>query len=436
MDAMSPTDQEEYEALLQFLYIAPIGLAQMRADGGIVMINPLCAQLLMPLSRNGGLSNLFVALQDLAPDLRHRVADFPASSGMICDAMHLHVTAARARRKDAQVLSLSLLKLDEDRLMAVLGDATQAVRRERELRQSRAWIHTIVTGLADYALVSLDEQGHCNDWNPSIERVTGFTQGDVLGRSYAVFYPPESIDDARAADRLYEADHTGWSLDEGWRQRADGNRYWGSCLIAPVYEPGSPRTGPRGFSLILRDTSERREATDAMRRSLWSDHLTGLSNRRVLFETAELELEHWHRAPRPLSVVMIDADHFKRINDRYGHSAGDAVLRHMATTMSATFGPADTIARLGGEEFVALLPGTTPQAAAELAERLRQRIESRPVTVGDESIGYTVSVGVSSMESGVASVDALFERADIAMYAAKEGGRNRVQSWNAALLKT
>ena len=431
---MTQAELDDYEALLQFLYIAPIGLAQIRADGEIVMVNPLCAQLLMPLSRDGDLSNLFVALESVAPDLHHRTGGFGAPSGMVCDAMHLHVDAGRGGRPDTQVLSLSLLKLDEERFMAVLGDVTRTVRQERELRQSQAWIHTLVTGLVDYALVSLDEHGRCQDWNPGIERVTGFGQADVLGANYAIFHPASDVQpEARAADRLREADHAGWSLDEGWRQRADGTRYWGSCLVVPVHEPGHPPAGPRGYNLILRDISDRREATDAMRRSLWCDHLTGVSNRRVLFETADAEIQRWHRVPRPLSVVMIDADHFKRINDHHGHAAGDAVLRHLATAMVASFGLNDTVARLGGEEFVALLPGTTGEAAVAAAERLCRAIEAQPVRVGEHVIPYTVSAGVAVMAADLSNVDGLLQRADTAMYAAKARGRNRVARWEPGL---
>lgn len=428
-------DQNDYEALLQFLYIAPIGLAQIGPDGEIVMINALCAQLLMPLSRDGGLNNLFVALEEVAPDLRYRVGDFEASSGMICDAMHLYVDTSRSGRRDAQVLSLSLLKLDQERCMAVLGDATQAVRRERELRQSQAWIHTLVAGLTDYALVPLDDQGRCQEWNAGIERVTGFAPSLVQGASYSIFYPPDAMEAWRATDRLHEADHNGWSFDEGWRQRADGTRYWGSCLIAPMHEAGQPKTSQRSYSLILRDISDRREAAEALRRSLWTDHLTGLSNRRVLFETAELELQRWRRAPRPMSVVMIDADHFKRINDRFGHPVGDAVLRHLATALLTTFGPNSTVARLGGEEFVALMPSTGTDDAAAAALRLCRAVAAQSVQVVDYTIAYTVSAGVATMDAGLANVEALLERADIAVYAAKAAGRNRVTCWAPSLIK-
>jgi diguanylate cyclase (GGDEF)-like protein/PAS domain S-box-containing protein len=435
--------EEEYEALLQFLYIAPIGLVQLRSDGEIVMVNPLCAQLLMPLSRDGSLDNLFVVLEGVAPDLRHRAQSFEDLSGSICEGLHLHVGIGRSGRRDAQVLSLSLLKLDNERYMAVLGDVTQTVRRERELKQSQAWIHTLVTGMTDYAQVALDGKGYFRDWNPGVERVTGFVEADLQGKTYAMFYPPDAMSGYRARDRLHEADRSGWSLDEGWRQRADGSRYWGSCLIAPMHEPeeageageageiGEPPEGEHAYRLIIRDISERREASDAIRRSLWCDHLTGLSNRRVLFEALEVEFQRWTRTPRPLTVVMFDADHFKLINDRHGHAAGDAVLRHFATAMAANFRPMDIVARLGGEEFVALLPGTDIEAAAAAAQRLCDTVRAQEVTVGDQSIRYTISAGVARMEQDVDGVEALLQRADTAMYAAKALGRDRVERWQA-----
>jgi diguanylate cyclase (GGDEF)-like protein/PAS domain S-box-containing protein len=434
--ALLQTIEDDYEALIQFLYLAPIGLVQIRADGEIVMVNSRSAQLLMPLSRDGSLANLFVALESVAPDLRHRVDSFIESSGTICEAMQLHVDAGRNGRKEMQVLSLSLLKLDTERLMAVINDVTQAMRRERELQQSQAWIHTLIAGSTDYALVSLDKEGRCQAWNPSIERVTGFVTSDTCGNGYAMFYPPGGMSAERADDRLHEANHSGWSFDEGWRLHADGTRYWGSCLLVPSHELGQPKPEQRTYSLIIRDISDRREATDTMRRLLSCDHLTGLSNRRVLFKAAEVELERWRRAPRALSIVMIDADHFKQVNDRYGHAAGDAVLRHLATALVGTFGPMDVVARLGGEEFVALLPSTTAAAAAMTAQRLCGALEAQSVQVGDQSISYTVSAGVASMATDVADVDALLQRADAAMYAAKEGGRNRVVCWRPDLLNT
>ena len=426
---MSAPVQEEYEALLQFMYMAPIGLVQTLADGEITMVNPLCAQLLMPLSPDGQLSNLFVALEAVMPDLRQRVQDFPNGHGTVCDALQVPIASGHAGRRQSQVLSLTLLKLDAERLMAVISDVTQSVRRDRELRQSQAWINTLAIGLTDYALVSLDQRGCIQDWNPSIERITGFSAEQVSGRSLSMFYPADAISEQRVLDRLHEADRTGWSLDEGWCMRADNSRYWGSCLIAPLYDRECGTQDEHAYSLIIRDVSDRREAAEALLKAVSCDHLTGLYNRRAFFEAAELEMQRWARFPRPMSLVMIDADHFKRINDQYGHAAGDAVLRHLAAGMSATFRAMDVLARLGGEEFVVLLPDTTLEGAEAVARRFCQLIAGQSVEVGDQAIRYTVSAGITTMDDEVANIDALMQRADEALYAAKAGGRNRVERW-------
>lgn len=431
---MDSTLEEDYEALIQFLYIAPIGLMQTRIDGEILMVNPLCAQLLMPLARNGELSNIYTALESVAPDLRTAVQGFEGSHGMVCEGWQLHVAADPSRKLGRSILSLTLLKLDEGRLMAVLGDVTQSVQRERELRQSQAWINTIVTGLTDYALMTLDDQGRMRDWNASVERVTAHQQASSVGQSYSIFYPPDSLETMDALDRLHEADRSGWSLDEGWRQRADGSRFWGSCLIAPLHLPHEGAAEDRAYSLVIRDVSDRREATEALRRSVACDHLTGVANRRTLFDACELELQRWRRTPRPLSIVLIDADHFKSINDDHGHAAGDAVLRHLAAGMLSTFRSMDVVARLGGEEFVVLLPGCAEDAAAAVAQRLCQSIAQQTVCVNGTNLQYTVSIGVAAMDANVADVEAFIARADHAMYRAKAGGRNRVERWQPGLL--
>ncbi len=431
---MDTTVEEDYEALIQFLYIAPIGLMQTRMDGEILMVNPLCAQLLMPLARDGELNNLYKALESVAPDLRTAVQNFDGTHGMVCDSWQLRVAADSTRKLGRSILSLTLLKLDEGRLMAVLGDVTQSVQRERELRQSQAWINTIVTGLTDYALMTLDDQGRVRDWNASVERVTAHQSAASVGKSYSIFYPPDSLESMDALDRLHEADRSGWSLDKGWRQRADGSRFWGSCLIAPLHAPDEGLAEERAYSLVIRDVSDRREATEALRRSVACDHLTGLANRRALFEACDLELQRWRRTPRPLALLLIDADHFKRINDDFGHAAGDAVLRHLAAGLSATFRAMDVVARLGGEEFVVLLPGCTEDAAATVAQRLCQSIAEQTVSVDKASVRYTVSIGVATMDASVEGVDAFIARADLAMYRAKSAGRNRVERWQPGLL--
>ncbi|MDB5919880.1 MAG: diguanylate cyclase [Massilia sp.] len=434
LDANGPGISEEHEALIQFLYLAPVGLVQAAMDGSIGMINPISAQLLMPLSRDGNLDNLFTALEGVAPSLRSMCAEFAPSHGVVCDAMYLHLNA-RGQGRGKTVVSLTVVKLDGSRLMAVLSDVSLQVKRERELRQSDAWLNAILTSIKDYAMVSLDRQGHIEAWNDSIGRLTGFSAQALVGQPYSIFYPLDATTPEHLLDRLREADENGWSLDEGLRVRADGSNFWGSAMIAPLREgeidvrSRDVEAGDAAYCLIIRDISDKREASEQQRKASFSDYLTGLSNRRAFFEAAELELERRRHSARPTSVIMVDADHFKAVNDKFGHPAGDAVLRHLAQALKATFREVDVVARVGGEEFAVLLPSTGLAAAQAVANRLRALVETTPALVDRESIGLTVSAGVAEMDDSISSLDALMKRADQALYAAKARGRNRVDCW-------
>ena len=418
--------EEEYEALLQFLYLVPVGVVQFAPDGAIGMMNPVCAQLLMPLSTDGGLDNLFDALEQVAPELRNMASTFAAAHGTVCDGHRVQVSAGIPGKVDARMLSISLLKLDAKRMMAVISDVTQVVRRERQLRQSEAWFNAVLTGVTDYALMSIDQGGRVEAWNQSIARVTGYAERDVKGREFSVFYSPDAINSDRIADRLREAEANGWSLDNGWCVRADGSRFWANTMIAPLARDDDVPASERAYALIVRDITDKREAGDSVLRASACDFLTGIANRRTFFEAAELELERWRRFPRPLSLIAIDADAFKNINDTWGHPAGDDVLRNLAQTLVANVREIDVVARIGGEEFAALLPSTDLDGAIMLAERFRSAVESQRVQSGDVEIGYTVSIGVASMEAGLGGVDQLLKVADDALYAAKKAGRNRV----------
>lgn len=424
----------EHEALIQFLYLAPVGLVQADIDGAIVMMNPISAQLLMPLSRDGGLDNLFTALESVAPELRHLCSAYGSRAGKICDGLHVHLNAgsgASSGKKIPQILAITLLKLDAQRIMAVIDDVTLQVRRERQLRQNDAWLNAILTGITDYALVGLDANGRITEWNPSIGRVTGFGQ-EAVGQPYSIFYPLDAMTPERLLDRLRDAERDGWSLDEGKRVRADGSGFWGSLLIAPLPEREPPcgleADGP-AYCLILRDITDKREASERRRRETFGDYLTGLANRRAFFEAAEQELTRSLTVPRPTAVIAIDADHFKGINDRYGHPGGDAVLQHLAAILGETFREVDVVARIGGEEFAVLLPSTDLPRAAVVAERLRAAVASQVVHFDGHRIQYTVSAGVASLADGEGGIDLLLKRADQALYAAKRQGRNRVERW-------
>jgi len=432
---------EDDEALTQFLYLAPVGLAQVSMSGEIQMLNALSSQLLMPLSRDGGLENLFTALEGVAPELRQLTKTFPLPHGRICDSLCVQINVGPGGFSDPQILSLTLLKLDEHRLMAVLSDITLQMKRERLLRQSEAWFKAILTGVTDYALVSLDRVGRVDGWNTSIGRLTGFAEAEVLGRPYSIFFPDDATTEERLLDRLHEADASGWSLDEGWRVRADGTRFWGSTAIVPLIDrPRGVAEAERVFEfpddaqycMVMRDITERRAESEKYRLDMFCDHLTRIANRRTFFDAGALEIERYKRSPRSLSLLLFDVDDFKRVNDIFGHAGGDAVLRHLATTLASTFRQVDVVARLGGDEFAVLLPSTELSHAVVFAERLRRVIEAEGVEVDGQIIHYTVSGGIASMDQSMKGLDALMKRADDALYAAKAGGRNRLECWPVA----
>lgn len=425
----------EHEALIQFLYLAPVGLVQADMRGEIAMINPISAQLLMPLAPGACLNNLFDALADVAPELRHLCTSFTAPSGMICEGrqIFLRQDGVRIQRGTPSVLSISLLKLDEGRLMAVISDVTEQVRRERQLKHTDAWLSAILTNISDYAIVSLDRAGLVSEWNDTIGRVTQFGQ-DVVGQPYSVFFPDGATTHERQFDRLREAEDNGWNLEEGARMRADGTQFWGSAMISPLPEKGilegdEPDTA---YCMILRDISDQRAASEAARSAAFNDQLTGVSNRRAFFDAAELELERRRQSPRATSLVVFDVDHLTVINERFGNAAGDQVLRELAALLRTTFREVDVVARMGGKEFAVLLPSTDLDGAFAVAERVRTLVAVQPAALDGKLVNYTVSAGVSEMDDQATDLTALMARAEQAMRGAKLNGRNLVASWRGA----
>jgi len=426
----------EHEALIQFMYLAPVGLVQADMQGVIAMINPISAQLLMPLAPQACLNNLFDALEGVAPELRHLCASFTAPSGMVCEGRHIvlhHGGRARIERGTPEVLSISLLKLDAARLMAVISDVTEQVRRERQLKQADAWLNAILTNITDYAVVSLDRDGHVSAWNDTIGRVTRFGQ-DVVGQPYSVFFPEGGTTDARQVDRLREALADGWNLEEGPRRRADGSQFWGSAMIAPLPDNGALQEGEidSAYCMILRDISDKHAAGAAAHSATFSDALTGVSNRRAFFDAASKELGRRRQSPRATSLVVFDTDHLKSINQRLGAAAGDQVLRQLAARLRATFRDVDVVARMGGNQFAVLLPSTDLAGALIVAERVRVQVAAQEPAPDGSVLAFTVSAGVAEMDDDANELTALMARAEQAMRRAKQQGRNQVAHWTPA----
>ncbi|MBS3822040.1 MAG: GGDEF domain-containing protein [Phycisphaerae bacterium] len=177
-----------------------------------------------------------------------------------------------------------------------------------------------------------------------------------------------------------------------------------------------------------RDVEARNRAEAELERLASIDALTGLLNRRVFLETAQREFDRSHRYRRPLSLIMIDLDHFKSINDKYGHAFGDAVLQSFADELQKNVRSQDTAGRLGGEEFAILMPETDLHKARISAERLLSAVGKRGVEHDGQVIHFTVSCGVAQCGGEDSDIAQALKRADEALYEAKEAGRARVCS--------
>jgi diguanylate cyclase (GGDEF)-like protein/PAS domain S-box-containing protein len=213
---------------------------------------------------------------------------------------------------------------------------------------------------------------------------------------------------------------------------------------------------PREIMIILTTITERKqaeaellrakEALEAANRELQqalareqqlarTDELTGVYNRRHFFDLAQQELAVAQRYGHPLSVILFDIDFFKQINDNFGHQIGDEVIQQVAAIGGAHLREADVFARYGGEEFILLLPNTSAQQARFLAERIRKAIAGRAIAAGGAPVRTTISAGIAELAPGDETIDRLIQRADQALYGAKEGGRNRSVLWGRPLVK-
>lgn len=228
---------------------------------------------------------------------------------------------------------------------------------------------------------------------------------------------------------------------EAFRDGAEPARYMGSRTGAMSAVRATGEEFPVAISIVrvhdgqglymaalIRDVTERRTLEDELMRLACTDPLTGALNRRAFIGRAEEERDRSIRYGYPLAVAVVDADHFKAINDDYGHGIGDEALKHIVQVISTELRATDALGRWGGEEFILLLPHTDADAAARTAERLRRKVVGAPlVGVCDRGpVPLAVSIGVAELDPDEDTVGTLIQRADQALYSAKSGGRNQV----------
>ena len=177
---------------------------------------------------------------------------------------------------------------------------------------------------------------------------------------------------------------------------------------------------------LISDVTERKRLHEELTRLANTDGLTGIFNRRFFTEKLRQEIRRALRRKSPLSLIMIDVDRFKSVNDRYGHDAGDKVIRRITAVCREALRDNDVFGRLGGEEFAVVLPDVSEAKAAQIAERLRKSVESETVGADRETIRTTISIGLCRLCDRINCAEALLKAADKALYRAKQNGRNRV----------
>ena len=414
---------EENARLLNFLYACPVGLVEISSDGTIDMMNPVAMQLLMRLSPSPP-ANLFEVTTSHAPELRNLLVDFKPSQGTVCEN---HRILVRTGQEDAEleVLSCTLVKLGPERYVVSLSDISNQVRQERKLKEAESWFSSLLEGASEFGVASLDLSGRIASVSASLSRQTGFSDYELIGQNMDFLEAACGPHELPVAEKqLAVATREGWSLNEGWHRHHDGSTGWYQRLVAVRHDTAETEQ-ISGFTVILREGQQRAVDARRLKEMLTRDHLTGACNRMHFFELAERECVRSRRFLQPLSLVITDIDLFKRINDSYGHPAGDEVLKQFTQVCLSLLRPSDALARIGGEEFAVLLPGTGLDGATHFAERLRRAISEAHIEAQGARISITASFGCAKL-SDQGDLAAMMEVADGALYEAKRAGRNCV----------
>lgn len=299
-------------------------------------------------------------------------------------------------------------------------------QHEELLRTQPERYASMVRNVTAFGIYLMDRDGRIQSWNAGAENLTGFSEREIVGQHFGALFSEPAQHEGVAQRNLSFASASRHCRDEHPRRRKGGLEFYGSSTLDAIRgEDGAIL----GFVEVFHDVTEQKLREERLYQRATRDPLTGVFNRGHFNETASQEIERARRFAEPLSLVMLDIDHFKRINDSYGHEVGDTVIVALARAVGGELRKIDSLGRLGGEEFGLLLPRANKEPAFEMAQRLRLRIAALRVPVADRELHFTVSMGLASLRATTRDLAELTRQADAALYKAKREGRNRVEAW-------
>jgi diguanylate cyclase (GGDEF)-like protein/PAS domain S-box-containing protein len=323
-------------------------------------------------------------------------------------------------------LVLRRLRVQLEQANQTLAARVEELTNSRELLAERERrLSAFVNALPNISFI-LDEQGRYLEVIASETSLLAARPDQLVGRLLEDVLPPK--EGAKIMDAIGQTFQTGriQKIEYKIPVVAGGER-WFEGRIA-LMEKGDLGTGKVVF--MASDITERVQLYQEVQRLANQDVLTGCFNRRHFMEKAADEIHRAMRYTHPLSLLMMDIDHFKNFNDRYGHQVGDQLLCNLVILCQKQLRKFDTLGRYGGEEFVVLMPETAAEGAMLASERLRDKIEKMRINTSEGGLSITVSMGLASLERGFDeknTLDTLIKSADMALYAAKDAGRNCVR---------
>jgi len=301
-----------------------------------------------------------------------------------------------------------------------IRDITQQKAELVKLEAAKIELNSIFDDLPD-VFYRTDMQGIITMISPSCFKVIGYHPEEMIGRALADFYmAPE--DRQKIVQAITEGGGKATQVEAGLKHR-DGSVVWISTNAFIRFGADGKPCYVEG---IARDISIRKRMEDQLTLLSRTDELTDVYNRRHFIDKSKAVIELMKRYQRPASMMMLDLDHFKNINDQYGHHIGDLALIAFTRVCRKEIRESDILGRMGGEEFGLILPETPIQNAQALAERIRKATAAIVIPFNEQMIRITVSIGVVELDKEDLTFDSVMQRADQAMYQAKENGRDQV----------